>query len=368
MKWSYKIAEIAGIKVQVHLTFLIIIVWFALAYWQLKGTLTGVLEGVAFILALFFCVLLHELGHALTAGKFGIRTRNITLLPIGGVAAIEKSPDDPRQEIIIALAGPAVSIGIAILLWMYLVVTGGLIPFDELSVAGGYFLQRLMIVNILIAVFNLVPAFPMDGGRVLRALLSLRLESTSATRLAAGIGQFMAILFAVLGLMYNPFLFLIAIFIWFGATAEASSAMIRHALSDVLASQAMLTDFKALAPTDPLEKAIALTLSGSQKDFPVLDDGKVIGVLPQSELLRGLQASGDQLAVVNFMSKEVVDVHPADHMERILDLLQGKPHGLVTVSENGRLRGIINLDNTIELLRIQAAMEGKSAEKGRLRL
>jgi Zn-dependent protease len=366
MKWSYRIAEVAGIKVQVHLTFLIIVVWFALAYWQLKGTLIGVLEGVAFILALFFCVLLHELGHALTAGKFGIRTRNITLLPIGGVAAIEKNPDDPRQEILIALAGPAVSLGIALLLWMYLVVTGGLVPFEELSVAGGYFLQRLMIVNILIAMFNLVPAFPMDGGRVLRALLSLRLEATVATRLAAGFGQFMAILFAVLGLMYNPFLFLIAVFIWFGATAEASSAMIRHALSDVPAARAMLTDFKTLAPTDPLARAIELTLSGSQKDFPVLDGGKVVGVLPQSELLRGLHQAGDQLAVANFMLKEVVDVKPRDHMERIMDLMQGKPHGLVTVSENGRLIGIINLDNTIEFLRIQTAMEGKSADKGQL--
>ena len=368
MKWSYKIAQIAGIKVQVHLTFVIIVVWFALAYWQLKGTLIGVLEGVAFILALFFCVLLHELGHALTAGKFGIKTRNITLLPIGGVAAIEKNPDDPRQEILIALAGPAVSLGIALLLWLYLLVTARLVPVDELGVAGGYFLQRLMIVNILIAMFNLVPAFPMDGGRVLRALLSLRMEATTATRLAAGVGQFMAILFAVLGLMYNPFLFLIAVFIWFGATAEASSAMVRHALSDALASQAMLTDFKTLAPTDPLARAIKLTLSGSQKDFPVLDGSKVIGVLPQSELLRGLHEAGDQLAVIDFMLNEVVDVKPDDHMERILGLLQGKPHGLVTVSENGRLKGIINLDNTIELLRIQAAMEGKSADKGQLRM
>lgn len=366
MKWSYRIAEVAGIKVQVHLTFLIIVVWFALAYWQLRGTLLGVMEGVAFILALFFCVLLHELGHALTAGKFGIRTRNITLLPIGGVAAIEKNPEDPRQEIIIALAGPAVSLGIALLLWMYLVLTGRLVPLDELSVAGGYFLQRLMIVNILIAMFNLVPAFPMDGGRVLRALLSLRLEATLATRLAAGIGQFMAILFAVLGLMYNPFLFLIAVFIWFGATAEASSAMIRHALSDVLAARAMLTDFKTLAPTDPLAKAIELTLSGSQKDFPVVDGNKVIGVLPQSELLRGLHQAGDRIAVANFMLKEVVDVKPGDHMERIMGLMQGKPHRMVTVSENGRLMGIINLDNTIELLRIRSAMKGKSTDKGRL--
>lgn len=368
MKWSFKIADIAGIKVQVHLTFLIIVAWFALAYWQLEGTLIGVLEGVVFILALFFCVLLHELGHALTAGSFGIKTRSITLLPIGGVASIEKIPDDPRQEIIIALAGPAVSLGIALLMWVLLTVTGRLVSIEELGVGTGHFLQRLMIVNLLIAFFNLIPAFPMDGGRVFRALLSLRMEAAKATRIAASIGQLIAILFAVLGLMYNPFLFLIAVFIWFGATAEATSASIKHALSDVLAAQAMLTNFQTLAPNDLLARAIELTLSGSQKDFPVLEGNQVVGVLAQTDLLRGLQQGGDQLAVVSVMLDEVVDVKPGDDMEHVLGLMQGKPHGLVTVSERGQLKGIINFDNIFELLRIQAAVEGKNAASRHFRM
>ncbi|MBE9548222.1 MAG: site-2 protease family protein [Proteobacteria bacterium] len=368
MKWSYKIADIAGIKIQVHFTFLIIIAWFSLAYWQLEGTLSAVFEGVTFILALFFCVLLHELGHAFTAAGFGIRTRSITLLPIGGVALIEKNPDDPRQEILIALAGPAVSFSIATLLWLVLTVTGRLVPIEELGVAGGPFLQRLMIVNYLIAMFNLIPAFPMDGGRVFRAFLSLGMEATRATRLAAGLGQLIAIMFAVLGLMYNPFLFFIAIFIWFGAAAEVSVATIKHALLDVLAAQAMLTNFQTLKPGDTLAKAIELTLSGSQKDFPVMEGNKVIGMLAQSDLLRGLKQGGDQLEVARVMLNEIIDVHPQDRMGQILDMMQGKPQGLVTVSESGQLKGIINFDNVFELLRIQAAIEGSHSASSQLRI
>jgi len=368
MKWSFKLVEVAGIKIQVHSTFLIIVAWFALAYWQLEGTLIGVLEGVSFILVLFFCVVLHELGHALTARRFGIKTRSITLLPIGGIAAIEKVPDDPREEILIALAGPAVSLGIALALWILLIVSGSLVSVEEMGVAGGPFLQRLMIVNLILAIFNLVPAFPMDGGRVFRAFLSLRMEAATATRVAAGIGQFIAVLFAVLGLMYNPFLFLIAVFIWFGATTEVQAATIKQALSGVSAAQAMVTAFHVLEPGDTLAKAIELTLTGSQKDFPVVEGDKVVGVLAQADLLRGLQQGGDQLTVATVMQGEVVNVHPAAHMEQVLGLMQGHPHGLATVLESGQLIGIINFDNIFELLRIQAAIEGNEASSRQLRM
>ena len=171
----------------------------------------AVLAAIGFILALFACVVLHELGHALTARRFGIVTRSITLLPIGGVAAIEKTPEDPRQEILIALAGPVVSLGIGLFLWVWLKTSGALVPIEQLDAMEGPFLQQLMIVNVLLAIFNLVPAFPMDGGRILRAMLSLFMEPYRATRTAASIGQFMALLFALLGLLFNPFLFLICL-------------------------------------------------------------------------------------------------------------------------------------------------------------
>jgi len=189
MKWSWKIAKVAGIDVYLHMTFLILIVWIGLGYWQLAGTVAAVVSGVSFILALFFCVLLHEFGHALTARQFGIRTKSIMLLPIGGIASIEKMPEDPRLEILIALAGPAVSSAIALVLWIVLSMGNGLVPLEDLSVTGGSFLQRLMIINILLAAFNMLPAFPMDGGRVFRALLSLRMEPVKATRIAAVVAQ-----------------------------------------------------------------------------------------------------------------------------------------------------------------------------------
>jgi len=357
MKWSIRIMSIAGISVQVHATFLFLIIWIALSYWQVFGTIGAVAQGVGVILALFFCVVLHELGHALTARRFGIGTHNITLLPIGGVASIEKMPDSPRQEIAIALAGPGVSLAIALLLWAVLVLTGGLVPAAEMGPSGGPFLQRLMALNLLLAVFNLIPAFPMDGGRVLHALLCMRMDAVKATRKAAGVGQFIALLFALLGLLYNPFLFLIAVFIWVGAATEARAATVKQALSGVTAAQAMLVDFNVLRPEDPLGRAVELTLSGSQKDFPVLEGDRVAGVVMQEALIRGIREGGEQVPVSGIMQPAIADVRPGDSMESVLELMQENPRGLVTVTERGRLAGVINLDNVFELLRVRAAAE-----------
>jgi Zn-dependent protease len=355
MKWSLHLTDVAGIRIQVHATFLLLLLWIALSYWQLTGSGAAVLSAVLFILALFGCVVLHELGHALTARRFGIGTRSITLLPIGGVASIERTPEDPREEIIIALAGPLVSLAIAGLLWLWLRASGTGVPVEQLDAVEGPFLQRLMLINILLAVFNLVPAFPMDGGRVLRALLSFFLEPLKATQLAAWIGQLMALAFALLGLLFNPFLFLIAIFIWFGATAEAGSAAMKHALHDLVAAQVMLTDFHTLEPEDSLARAVELTLAGSQKDFPVVSGGRVVGVLAQNDLLAALQREGSEAQVGQAMQREFTEIAPAERMERVFDLVQNQPGALLIVSHEGQLAGFINLDNLLELLRIQQA-------------
>jgi Zn-dependent protease len=356
VKWSLHLTDFAGIRIQVHVTFLLLLLWIALSYWQLTGSGAAVLSAVAFVLALFGCVVLHELGHALAARRFDIGTRSITLLPIGGVASIERTPEDPRQEIIIALAGPLVSLGIAGLLWLWLRASGGMVPVEQLDMVEGSFLQRLMLVNVLLAVFNLVPAFPMDGGRVLRAFLSFYMERVRATRLAAWVGQLMALSFALLGLLFNPFLFLIAVFIWFGATAEAGSAAMKHALHGVVAEQVMLTDFQTLDPEDPLARAVELTLAGSQKDFPVVSGGRVVGILAQNDLLAGLQGAGSQGRVGPAMQKAFIEIAPSEPMERVFDLVQNQPAALIIVSHQGQLAGFINLDNLLELVRIQQAI------------
>jgi len=363
MKWSLKITTVAGIDVYLHLTFLILIAWIGLAYWQMAGTVNAVLMGVGFILALFFCVLLHEFGHALTARKFGIRTRSIILLPIGGIAAIEKTPDDPREEIIIALAGPAVSLAIALLLWLLLKSGDGLVPLEELSISGGTFLQRLMLINLLLAVFNLLPALPMDGGRVFRALLALVMDPLKATRIAAVAAQAIALGLALLGMRYNLFLVVIALFIWIGAVSEAGMAGVRSVLSGIPAGKAMLTDFQLLQADDSLAHAVDLTLSTSQKDFPVVSGNRVIGALRQPDLLKGLHDHGKLCRVDQVMRCDVPEVELTEPLDHVLESIQIKDSGLLIVRDRGRIAGIIDLDNIMELLRIQKALQDHDEHK-----
>ncbi len=369
MKWSWKLTRLAGIDVYVHASFFILIAWIASRYWQLEGNWAAVISGVGFVLALFACIVLHELGHALTARRYGIGTRDIVLLPIGGVASLERMPDDPKQEVAVALAGPAVNLVIALGLWLLLKVSHPLVPVDQLSLTGGSFLERLMVLNIFLAIFNLLPAFPMDGGRVLRALLAMWMTHARATRIAANIGQFLAIWLGFLGLLYNPFLMLIGLFIWIGAAAEAGQEEIKSTLSGVTVGRAMLTDFQALSPDDPLSHVIDLTLDGSQKEFPVLVNREMVGILAQSDLLKGLQAQGDQARVGNWMQREVESADISEPLEKVLQRLETSDCRLLSVTKAGRFAGIINLENIMELIKIQTALqESRGKKTGTLKL
>jgi len=357
MRWSWKIARVGGIDIFLHVTFLILVLWVGLTYWTTEHSVEAVVAGVGFILALFACVVLHELGHATAAQRFGIGTRNIVLLPIGGIAAIERMPDDPRQEIVIALAGPAVSFGIAAVLWLVLSAAGGFTAETPLSLAEGGFLQRLMFVNLLLGAFNLLPAFPMDGGRVFRALLSLRLGPVRATRIAAHVAQGAAVLLALAGLHYNLFLVFIAMFIWIGAVGESSLVSARAMLAGTSAGSAMETTFRTLAPDDSLGRAVQLTLDSAQKDFPVVDDGDVVGVLRQADLLQGLHDHGKLCRVDQAMQGPPARMEIGDSLDQVLADTKALSAGLIVVTEHGRMAGIIDLDNVTELLRIRKALQ-----------
>jgi Zn-dependent protease len=222
MTWSWRIGRIAGIDVYLHATFLLLLAWEALRGYQAHGDLVEVMGGLVFILILFGIVVLHELGHALAALNYGIHTRDIILLPIGGVARLERVPRDPVQELVVAFAGPAVNLVLAGGIYLSLAPGGGMSPFGEAMSGDGGFLDRLFWVNVSLALFNLLPAFPMDGGRVLRALLALRLDYVRATQVAGSIGRVMALLFGILGLINNPFLIFIALFVWLGAGEEVA--------------------------------------------------------------------------------------------------------------------------------------------------
>ena len=365
MRWSWKITRIAGIDVFVHATFFLLVLWVATLYWRQFGTLAAVFDGVVFILALFICVVLHELGHSLTARRYGIKTRHITLLPIGGVAALERMPDDPRQEIHVALAGPMVNVGIALLLWLWIRLNGVELTPEAIEKGELPLIFRLLIVNIMLAVFNMVPAFPMDGGRVLRAALALRMPHLEATRKAAGLGQSLALVFGLLGLFYNPVLLLIALFIWIGASAETGAEELKTALHDVTVRQAMLTEHHILSPDQPLQAAIDFTLAGSQTDFPVGTRHRLEGVLTQRMLLEALQ-SRESTTSIGQVQLAPLPMIAADHpLEEVMQRLQQEGVSMIAVEENGQAVGFINLDNILELVKIHEALSQRRADKQR---
>ncbi|HMP80316.1 MAG TPA: site-2 protease family protein, partial [Pirellulaceae bacterium] len=317
MKWSWKIAEVRGIAVFVHATFFILLAYIGFMYWSQSQNVATTIEGVGFIVAIFFCVLLHEFGHALAAARYGIKTRDITLLPIGGLARLERMPDKPVQELWVALAGPAVNVVISALLFAWLAVSATLEPWDKMGVTSGSFLQRLMVVNVFLAVFNMLPAFPMDGGRVLRALLATRMDYVTATQVAATVGQGMALIFGLMGLLgeFSPMLVFIALFVWIGAQQEASLAQMKGALAGIPVAAAMVSDFRTLHPHDTLGQATQEILAGSQQDFPVVEGDEIVGILTRNRLLMALANQGFDGLVADAMEREFQTVDMNDMLE-----------------------------------------------------
>jgi Zn-dependent protease/predicted transcriptional regulator len=357
MRWSWKIGKLAGITVYVHATFLFLILFILGAYWVQGHSLTTAASGVVFILLIFACVVLHELGHALTARRYGILTRDIILLPIGGVARLERMPEQPKQELWVALAGPAVNVVIAAGLFLLMALLGIQTEIRNVHWAGGNLLVRLMVANLWLAGFNLLPAFPMDGGRVLRALLATRTDYTRATQIAAQVGQGMALLFGLVGLFTDPMLLFIALFVWMGAEAEAAMAQIHTSIGRIPVRQVMLTEFHTLRPDDTLERAVELILAGLQQDFPVVFGDHVLGILTREGLMRTLAQQGSGVAVREAMLRdfEMVDSH--DMLEQALSLLHRCHCRALPVQHDGRLVGMLNTDNVGEFMMIQSALQ-----------
>jgi Zn-dependent protease/predicted transcriptional regulator len=356
MRWQWKLGRFAGIDVYVHATFLLILGWVGYTYWREYQDWSQVVIGILFILALFVCVVLHEYGHALTARKYGIKTRDITLYPIGGVARLERLPDRPIEELWVALAGPAVNVVIAAILILYLVLTNSLTPITGMSFTEGSFVERLMVVNIYLVLFNLIPAFPMDGGRVLRALLALKLEYVQATQIAAAIGQGIALLFGFIGLFTNSFLVFIALFVWIGAAQEASMVQVRHSLGGIPITRAMQTDFQVLSPSDTLARVVELILAGSQQDFPVVENGRVVGILDRDTFISALSKNGQNTSVAEVMHRNVPEIDSHDMVEKALMRLQESGSKTLPVTHGGGLVGLITAENITEFLMIRSAL------------
>ncbi|NIM49799.1 MAG: CBS domain-containing protein [Gemmatimonadales bacterium] len=363
MKWSWKLGRVSGIKIQVHWTFLIIIAWVVLLHVSQGASAAAMVGGVALVLAVFGCVVLHELGHALTAKRFGISTRDITLLPIGGVARLEKMPEKPREELLVAVAGPAVNCAIATLLALGLGLARAHQPVAEVTVVGGNLFAQLMWINVILVLFNLLPAFPMDGGRILRALLAYRLDYLRSTRIAAAVGQMMAILFGFVGLLSNPFLVVIAIFVYLGAQAEAQQVQVRFALEGVSVREAMMTRFQVLTAHHTLNDAVGELLAGAQQDFPVLEDDRLVGMLIRGDLVKALKDRTRDTSVTEVMRREyqVVDENEDLH-SALLRMRRGRCASVPAVRGQSVV-GLLTLENVGELLMVSSALRGVSRDK-----
>lgn len=358
MKNSLQVGSVAGIGIKLHWTFLLLVAGI-FAYYLFQGnTVAAALVGVALVMAVFGCVVLHELGHALTARRFHVATRDITLYPIGGVARLQRIPEEPLREFWIAVAGPAVNVVIAAVLVGVILFTGGSLSPEAFVSPTENFVGTLLWLNVILVGFNLLPAFPMDGGRVLRSLLATRMDYARATQIAANIGQGMAILFGIVGLIgFNPILLFIALFVYVGAQQEAQQAMMRAVTEGVPVRQAMITRFAELTPDDTLQKAVEELLAGSEQDFPVVDNGKIVGVLTRKRLLKALAEHDRDALVRDVLEPNCFEVEDTAMLQEAFQHMAEAKCSTVPVVRNGRLVGLLTLENVGELMMVSSALK-----------
>jgi Zn-dependent protease/CBS domain-containing protein len=356
MSWSLNIGRVAGTVVRIHLTFLIFLAWIFAANYA-SGGAASALNSLVFLLLLFSCVLLHEFGHIFTARTFGVTTPYVTLLPIGGVAQLERIPEDPRQEFLIAIAGPLVNVAIAgvLILAGADITAGQATAVENMRVS---MLDRLADVNIFLALFNLIPAFPMDGGRVLRAALATKFGYVRATEVAAHIGQFVAFALGFIGLLYNPILIFIAIFVYLAASSESHMVALRSVSRGVPVSVAMRTQFITLVPRAHIDEAVHALLQTAQGELPVVDDaGKPIGVLGRADLIRAIKTLGPDASVADASGAVLPTVSHRATLEQAFKLLQEKSAPAVGVTDaTGKLVGLVTSETVAEMMMLQNSL------------
>jgi len=365
MKGSLVLGKVGGIKIVVHWTFTLLLIWVLFSTMQQGGNTAMALFNIVLILVLFLCVVLHELGHAQMAKRFGINTRSITLLPIGGVASLEKMPEKPREELAVALAGPAVNVLIALLLML-------IVPLRRYSeftteqweaffASPGLdtFLVYLLMANVLLVLFNLIPAFPMDGGRVLRALLGFTFNRAKATQIAAWLGQTVSFIFLLLGLFFNPFLVIIAIFVFFGAYAENKMVQQDYQLRGHKVQEALLTDITLLHPEDTLQKAVDTILKGTEKDFIITRDQDVVGILTNNTIIE--HAARPHQPIEALMTKDFHSVHPDTDLPEAIKLMTEHRQKFMPVLQGDALIGAISSENISEFILLRANLRPQTS-------
>lgn len=353
MRWSFTIGSFKGTAVRIHITFILFLIWIGFSAYQRGGAIAA-RDSVLFIVAIFACVILHEFGHILTARRFGVTAPEVTLLPIGGVASIDKMPDQPRQELLIALAGPAVNVVIATLLFL---IAGAVDPITLAHVDDPHvsLVERLAMTNVFLAVFNMIPAFPMDGGRVLRAAVAMWLGWEKATRFAAQIGQIFAFVLGFLGLFGNPLLIFIAIFVYMAAAGEAEMTIANSATRGVRVEDAMETRIATIDRSATIREAVDTLLATSQDEFPVTNGiGKLVGVLARADIIEALKNGDENAPIAPFARTEIQTIPSGASLDTALKQLSSGA-SLGVVDEEGSLLGLVTRQSIAEVMLIKSA-------------
>jgi Zn-dependent protease len=362
LKYVLTLGKPFGIKVSVHWTFLLIIAWVVYIDIQQGLSVNQILYSVLFVLFIFLCVVIHELSHSLTARKYSIPTRSITLLPIGGVADLEKMPDDPKQELAVSVAGPISNLIIAAILWILLSITGNfdLQAQDFEAINRSNFLIILTFANLMLAAFNLLPVFPMDGGRVLRSILALKLPREQATYIAMNIGKFLAVGLGILGLYINPFLIVIAVFVFLGAQREYEMVRYSSVLSGYKVKDILIKEYTPLRPDDPIQKAVDILLSTPEQRFVVAEEGNIRGMLTRNDIIKGLMNYDRDEEISLIMNKDVTVFREDTTLEKAFEQMRNQRITMVpVVDKQGRLTGIIDTENINEFIMVRNARSGK---------
>lgn len=345
---SIATVRLFGVPVRLHFTFLLLLVFLVVFGMGERQSIVG---NVAYIGALFGSVILHELGHALMGRLHGVKTLEIVMFPIGGVARME-SPPTPKAELWIAVAGPLVNLFIGAGVFAALVWSGALPPIEGLlEPSDANLLARIAAANIILAVFNLLPAFPMDGGRILRAALSLFRPIEQATRTAARISQFLAIAMGLYGLLSaNYMLVFIAFFVYLGAVQEGAAAVGRMLTRGLPVRAAMITEFRTLSHGDSIRDAANLLLSAAQQDFPVVYGSQVVGLLGRTALLRAMASNGLDSYVSMAMDRNFPRLSPGQDLSDAMRRLTESGSSAALVMEGDRLLGLLTSENLSEFL------------------
>jgi Zn-dependent protease len=352
-RWSWTLVRVAGVEIRLHVTFLILLGWIVFSQLSRGAGLGSVLEAFGLVGMVFAIIVLHEFGHILVARRFGIRTRDILLLPIGGVARLDRMPSDPRQELLVALGGPAVNLALALVAFAVSGALGGHLGPEGLLFTGGPLLARFVWINLLLAGFNLLPAFPMDGGRALRALLSMRMDRVRATDWASGIGRAMAVAFGVIGLFGNPMLVFVALFVWIGAGEEAAMVHIHASLESMHVRDAMVTSFETLPVTATVADGIERALHSVHREFPLIQGDRLVGIVLANELVEA-GSKGHGADPIGSLAHRIEGVAgPGDSVEGALERLAASETHVLPVIESNRMIGLLLPENVVALLTLR---------------